>query len=480
LLKPNKVDIGIVAISILFILANAYFAVGNQLLFAALPIVLFVGIFILFEPIKLFIGLAFLVPLSMPLYRLIPGLDFDFWFPTEPIILTLLLLLLLKSLKEKYFEISIVSHPVFWAILFYLGWLIVCIVPSEMPLVSIKYVIAKLWFIGVFFYLGFTLFKSNPKIFRYFIIAFIIGLVTVCTLTLLKHISRGIFDQKHAHGACQPFFIDHTSYGATIAILLPMVVGFIFIVKTRVQKFLFISFSIFLFIALVFSYSRAAWLSILVAGAIWFIWFIRIRFSVVAASAIITIAFFLTFQFEIKQWLSSNTTDSSGNLKEHLNSALNVSTDASNLERINRWHSAIRMFEERPFFGWGPGTYMFCYAPFQRSYERTIISTNLGTLGNAHSEYLGLLSEAGVFGSLSYILILLIVFYRGFLISRKIEDQSTRILLICSLLGLVTYAVHGGLNNFLDTDKIAVPFWAFIAFMVAVDVGEGAKSLKKL
>jgi len=477
LLKPYKVDIGIVAISILFILANAYFAVGNQLLFAALPIVLFVGFFLLLEPTKLFIGLAFLVPLSMPLYRLIPGLDFDFWFPTEPIIFTLLILLILKSLKEQYFEVTITSSPVFWAILFYIGWLIVCIAPSEMPLVSIKYVIAKLWFIGVFFYLGYTLFKSNPKIFRYFVIAFIIGLVTVCTSTLLKHISRGIFDQKHAHGACQPFFIDHTSYGATIAILLPMVVGFIFIVKTRVQKFLFIASSIFLFIALVFSYSRAAWLSILVAGAIWLIWFIRIRFSVVAASAIITIALFFTFQFEIKQWLSSNTTDSSGNLKEHLNSALNVSTDASNLERINRWHSAIRMFEERPFFGWGPGTYMFCYAPFQRSYERTIISTNFGTLGNAHSEYLGLLSEAGVFGSLSYILILLIVFYRGFLISRKIEDPSTRILLICSLLGLITYTVHGGLNNFLDTDKIAVPFWAFIAFVVAVDVREGAKRL---
>lgn len=480
MLKFNKVDIGIVVISILFILTNAYFTVGNKLLFAALPIVLFVGVFLFFAPTKLFIGIAFLVPLSMPLYRLIPGLDFDFWFPTEPIIFTLLILLILKSIKERYFEISLASHPVFWAILFYLGWLIVCIVPSELPVVSIKYLVAKIWFIGVFFYLGFILFKTNPKRFQYFVIAFIIGLATVCSLTLLKHISRGIFDQRHAHGACQPFFIDHTSYGATIAILLPIAVGFIFIVKSQLKRMIFIGLSFFFFIALVFSYSRAAWLSILVAGAIWVIWYIRIKFSIVAASAIIVIALFFTFQLEIKQWLSSNTTDSSGNLKEHLNSALNVSTDASNLERINRWNAAIRMFEERPFFGWGPGTYMFCYAPFQRSYERTIISTNLGTLGNAHSEYLGLLSEAGIFGSLSYILILFFVFYRGFLISRRVEDRSARILLICSLLGLVTYAIHGGLNNFLDTDKIAAPFWAFIAFIVAVDVREGAKSLEKL
>lgn len=468
--KFNKVDIGIVTISILFIFANAYFAVGNKLLFAALPIVLFISAFLLFSPIKLFIGLAFVVPLSIPLYRLIPGLDFDFWFPTEPIILLFLFILLLKSIKERYFETSLASHPVFWTILFYLGWLIVCIVPSEIPLVSIKYVIAKLWFIGVFFYLGYILFKAEPKLFRHFVLAFITGLVIVCTMTLVKHFSRGIFDQKQAHGACQPFYIDHTSYGATIAFLLPMVIGFVFIVKSRINKVIFIFLSLFLFFALVFSYSRAAWLSIMVAGAIWLTWFIRVRFSVVLASVIITIGLFFTFQFEIKQWLSSNTTDSSGNLKEHLNSALNVSTDASNLERINRWNSAIRMFEERPFYGWGPGTYMFCYAPFQRSYDRTIISTNFGTGGTAHSEYLGLLSEAGLFGLLSYVLILIVVLYRGFLISRKINEKATRILLICSILGLVTYIVHGVLNNFLDTDKIATPFWAFIAFIVAVDI----------
>jgi hypothetical protein len=38
------------------------------------------------------------------------------------------------------------------------------------------------------------------------------------------------------------------------------------------------------------------------------------------------------------------------------------------------------------------------------------------------------------------------------------------------LLGFVTYIVHGGLNNFLDTDKASVPFWGFVAILVAIDV----------
>ena len=85
---------------------------------------------------------------------------------------------------------------------------------------------------------------------------------------------------------------------------------------------------------------------------------------------------------------------------ERIESISNVSSDASNLERFNRWNSAIRMFQERPIQGWGPGTYAFCYAPFQDSKDLTIISTNFGDGGNAHSEYLGPLAEQGLFGML--------------------------------------------------------------------------------
>ena len=73
----------------------------------------------------------------------------------------------------------------------------------------------------------------------------------------------------------------------------------------------------------------------------------------------------------------------------------NITTDASNLERINRWKSALRLFAERPTLGWGPGTYQFEYASYQNYYEKTIISTNSGNKGNAHSEYLSILAESG-------------------------------------------------------------------------------------
>ncbi len=435
-----------------------------------LPVILLFLTLLFFSLRQLFLLLIFLAPLSIPLYRIVPGLSFDFWFPTEPIILCILVILILKSLKERYFDNQLMNHPVFWAILLYLGWIFICIIPSEMPLVSLKYLLVRLWFIGVFFYIGYILFKSELRYFKIFLWCFVLGLLVVVTISLIKHIGLGIFNEKAAHGTSAPFFIDHTSYGATIAIILPVLISLMVISKKISGKLVLSGLTLFFTIALIFSYSRAAWLSVAVAIAVWFVWYLRIRFSILIAGFIIVVSLLISFQLEIGQWLSSNTTDSSGNLKEHLNSALNVSTDASNLERINRWSSAVRMFNERPLFGWGPGTYMFYYAPFQRSYQKTIISTNFGTGGNAHSEYLGLLADSGIIALLGYILILIFVFYRGFTLSRKIEDKNIRILIIGALLGIVTYAIHGFLNDFLDSDKIAAPFWGFIAFIVAMDI----------
>lgn len=77
------------------------------------------------------------------------------------------------------------------------------------------------------------------------------------------------------------------------------------------------------------------------------------------------------------------------------------------------------MWEERPVMGWGPGTYQFNYAPFQKSDEMTIISTNAGDMGNAHSEYIGPLAEQGVPG-LTFILILVgTIIYTGTIIYSK-------------------------------------------------------------
>ena len=167
---------------------------------------------------------------------------------------------------------------------------------------------------------------------------------------------------------------------------------------------------------------------------------------------------------------TKNDTVSSDNFSEHIKSISNISTDASNLERINRWMSAIRMFKERPLTGWGPGTYQFQYAPFQHSSEMTVISTNSGNRGNAHSEYIGLMAEQGLPGLMLMLVFLITLFSTGFRVVNALEVGSDRSIAICALLGLVSYFCHGVLNNFLDMDKAAVLVWGSASLLVFLDL----------
>jgi O-antigen ligase len=135
------------------------------------------------------------------------------------------------------------------------------------------------------------------------------------------------------------------------------------------------------------------------------------------------------------------------------------------------------MAAEKPLFGWGPGTYQFKYAPFQVATDKTSISTNYGEVGNAHSEYLGTLSESGIPGMVLYVLLLVSSYFRGINIYRKSGDKLTSFLVIALLTGIATYIVHGALNNFLDTDKISALFWGMMAAITALDLEDNRKNL---
>jgi hypothetical protein len=43
-------------------------------------------------------------------------------------------------------------------------------------------------------------------------------------------------------------------------------------------------------------------------------------------------------------------------------------------------------------------------------------------------------------------------------------------------LGLITYYIHGVMNNFLDTDKASVPFWGFTGILVAMELYHSRES----
>lgn len=434
---------------------------------ALLPAALAIVFLAFFNVEKLMWFIVFTTPLSLNLEELELG-GIGMYLPTEPLMFGVMILFFLKLIYDKGFDNRIIKHPITIAIFIYLGWIFLTIFTSSMPIVSLKFLVSRLWFIVCFYFVGTQLFLkiNNYRIFYWAYLIPFVGVIIYASIRLASY----NFDEKAAHWVMEPFYKDHTSYGAILAMFLP--ITFIFIDSSekfyfRITSFIFLG---IVTLGTILSYTRAAWVSLVAAFVLYFIYKYRIKFKhllYVGVTVIVLVALNWT---SIMLELERNNQDSSKELTEHVQSISNVSSDASNKERLNRWNSAFRMFEERPFFGWGPGTYVFQYAPFQSSKDKTIISTNVGNNGNAHSEYIGPLAETGFIGMLSVFFMFGMVFYKGSMLYHELPKGKIKTVVLCTLLGLFTYVVHGFLNNYLDTDKASVPFWGFIALIVAIDV----------
>jgi len=451
----------------IFLAVTCYYITKEMYWFAAAPLVLGLAYLAIFSLDTILYIIAFATPFAITLNDKSSGPSLS--MPTEPLMFGVLLIFTFKFIFEGRFDRRVLTHPVSIALYFVLLWMFITTLTSSYPLVSLKHMISQLWFIVPFYFLGTQLFREKKNIKR-FIWVYLFSLCIVVIYTIIRH-GENEWTQKAAHWVMIPFYNDHTAYAAVLALFIPPVI-FLWRDKTNLLRERVLSSMAFwvLLIGVILSYTRAAWLSLVLVIVIYFIYLFRIKFKHVLLIGITGLAIFLTVKDDLFMKLEKNRQDSATDFNKHIKSISNISTDASNLERINRWNSALRMWKQRPVMGWGPGTYQFNYAPFQKSNEMTIISTNAGDMGNAHSEYIGPLAEQGVPGMAFIIILVSVIIYTGSMIYSKSENKHSRKMSLAILLGLLTYFIHGIMNNFLDTDKLAVPVWAFVAMIVALDV----------
>lgn len=468
----NAIDRYIVyIISFAFIAFNLYFIYSKEIMVMGLiPLALVIVLIAIYRLDILLLLTVCFVPLSLPLYQFTGNISINLFLPTEVFMLGILMIVILKRIKGEPMNKKILSHPVTVAIYLNLVWIFLTSCSSTMPLVSFKFFLSRLWFVVAFYFLAAEVFRKLQNV-TWFIWAYTITLLGVIAYTVARHVGLGLFDQEAAHYVMNPFYNDHTSYGAILALMIPLIAGFV-VDSTRPFLYRLVSFLVLgvLIAALILSFSRAAWISLILSATVLVFVLLRIRFHTLFIAALVVVAFIFSQLENITHEMEKNRQQSSANLSEHVQSISNITTDDSNMERLNRWSCAWRMFLEKPVFGWGPGTYMFQYAPFQFEREKTFISTNMADRGNAHSEYLGPLSESGLLGMLTFLAIVVITLITGFHTYWKLKDKRHRIIMMSAILGLITYYTHGIMNNFLDTDKASAPFWGFTAIIVALDI----------
>jgi|TARA_B110000259_G_scaffold38501_1_gene43888 putative inorganic carbon (HCO3(-)) transporter len=467
LLESSK-KIWFYVISLFFVLANAVLLYNERFELLGFPVLILLAYLALFKLDVLYYIVIFLVPLSINLDDMGVDLGVGIALPTEPLIVGMMLIFILKLFYDGKFDRKVLSHPISVLLLLQLAWIVMTTIASSNPLISVKFLLSRLWFVSVFYFLA-SQFLKTEKNQRQMFWLYVLGFVPVLLYTFVEHSMRG-FSQSSANWVMNPFFNDHTSYGACLAMVFPFLLWQSFSPKiTGAKRIIVISLMLLFVLSITLSYTRAAWVSLIGALGVFVVLKFKIKSWVIWAGVIL-IGGFLTLKMDdILEDLSRNKQDSSSNLSEHIESISNVSSDASNLERLNRWKSAWGMFSDRPVFGYGPGTYAFEYAPYQRSKDKTIISTNAGDGGNAHSEYLGPLSEQGALGTVFMLGFIFVVCRTAVRVYKSNLAKESRMIGLTAFMGLITYYLHGILNNFLDTDKASALFWGFSVIILILD-----------
>ncbi|MGB0882942.1 MAG: hypothetical protein ACPGSO_08300, partial [Vicingaceae bacterium] len=269
----------------------------------------------LFNLDKLMWFVVFCTPFSLNLEELDIG-GIGMYLPTEPLMFGIMLLFILKLFLTGTFDRRVVYHPVTIAILFNLSWIFITSLTSEMPVVSFKFLLSRMWFVTSFYFVAMQLFKVK-KNFRIYLWAYIIPLSGIIMYAVIR-LATYAFDEKAGHWVMEPFFKDHTSYGAVVALYFPML--FLFIHKrysVYVRLFAYLLLIVY-GLGLVFSYTRAAWVSVLMAAVLFLIYKYRIKFKYLLGVGVVGILIVAMSWTSIMMKLEKNNQDSSGKLSEHV------------------------------------------------------------------------------------------------------------------------------------------------------------------
>lgn len=469
--KNHKLFIALaLAVTAVFAAANLY-AISNQFwMLSLLPVGLAVVSFALLKPKQFWLFMVFLTPLTV-ISELGP-LQSSIALPTEPFVAMFMVLLILKFLLAKEIDYDVLKHPITVIIIIQLVWMFISSCTSSLPVVSFKYFISRFWYVLVFYFFGIQVFKKTERIDRFFWLI-VISMCAVIIFTLYQH-SAEHFSHEGSYKAAQPFFKDHNIYAVIVAFLIPP--ALIYALKGRtlkigvLQGFAYYFMFAILMIGVIASYTRAAWVSLAFAFGFYILMLFKVRLRSMLTLLTVVVTVLVLSWSQIVIYMSKNKVESDSDFDAHVRSIYNVTTDDSNTERLNRWNAAIRMFYEKPFFGFGPNTYQFKYAPYQISRQKTLISTNLGDLGNSHSEFIGPLAEMGALGALLVVALMLWAIRTTMHIFYDPGNERIKYLALVVLMSLLTYYSHGLLNNYLDTDKANVCFWASMAIITVLDL----------
>jgi O-antigen ligase len=364
---------------------------------------------------------------------------------------------------------EIIKHPLTWLLLITLIWSIVAVLFSTYHLISVKFLLAKCWYLGAFVLAPLILFSEKRNI-KAALLILAIAMLVVVLITLVRHYQYG-FSFVGINDALQPFFRNHVNYSAMLVCIIPVFFAFHKLTESKRIKNLVAAAIVVLLIALFLSYARGAWLA-LITGIVAY-WLVKRRLLLAAyISALIIIVasvFWIKTNDRYLQYANDyRTTIFHQDFREHLQATYQLK-DVSTAERFYRWIAGVRMIKDNALTGYGPNTFYNNYRPYAIPAFKTWVSNN-PEHSTVHNYFLLTAIEQGIPGLIFLLILIGGMLYYAQQLYHRVKDPFYKILSIIIAVMLIMILTVNFLSDLIETDKIGSLFFLCLSMLIITDV----------
>jgi O-antigen ligase len=408
-----------------------------------------------------------MLPLSTEM-NIPPSLGID--FPDELLLMLLTGIFILKWIHQpSLFPSVLLTQPLFLILLVHLVWIAICCIFSVDPILSIKFLLAKSWYIIPLVILPQKILRSQSSITKMGL-CLLLPMGVVVIQALIRHAFYS-FSFEGIKQVLDPFFRNHVNYSAMLICLLAVLWCFKKLTpkENKEMKWIYIGLSIGI-AALLLSYSRGAWFALIIgiAGGI----IIHMRWL---KKTIIVLSFLIVSSVI---WLNSSHhylrfapdfqhTVFHTEFSEHLQATITLK-DVSNAERFYRWVAAANMIAANPITGIGPNNFYNNYKSYTENIFKTWVSNN-PEHSSVHNYFLLTALEQGLIGMFLFVILLLGMLLQTQKLYHQFQNLFYRQVALTIGIVLIMITIVNCLSDLIETDKIGSLFWLCLGMIVLLN-----------
>ena len=390
-------------------------------------------------------------------------------FPDEPLMwLNAAMAVFFITYTYKNIGRTNVLHPFVWLLLLQLSWTALTAVTSTYPLLSLKFLLAKSWYLLSFVLLPVLLITTRERL-KTTALILTASMTVLVLVTMVRHAAAG-FTFATINTSLAPFFRNHVNYSALLVCVIPLLVVFINATSKRATKTALRIFIILCLVALYLSYARGAWLALLTGAVAYGLLKKKLLLPAFFLALILTLASVFWLQHNDRYLAYAhnyNQTIFHTNFAEHLTATYELK-DMSTAERFYRWIAGMRMVQDGWKTGFGPNTFYNNYKPYTVPAFKTWVSAN-EEHSTVHNYFLLLLIEQGIFGLLFFLALLALSFYKAQRIYHATADAFWKAAVAAVAVILVMICTVNFLSDLIETDKIGSLFYLCLAVLIIAD-----------